>query len=178
MKEFFETKSPYAYQDITARMVETVRKGYWKADAKTEKKLLEEFMNSVKDHGVGCSGNTCGNPRLMKYMAEQAKALGVPTPLIDNMQAAVEKSTGKQVSQAAKEVEDFVRQNESAPQQVSEQVPTKAPLEGYQMEVERKDMAPRQSSSASSPNEWSIAVVSLPLLVTLLMWRQRNRKRT
>jgi cobaltochelatase CobN len=177
MKEFFETKSPYAYQDITARMVETVRKGYWKADAKTEKKLLEEFMKSVKEHGVGCSGNTCGNPRLMKYMTEQAKALGVPTPLIDNMQEAVEKATGKQVSQAAKEVEDFVRQNEKGAKEVSEQVPTKAPLEGYEMEVERRDMAPRQSSSASSPNDWSVAVVGLPLLAALLVWRQKNAKR-
>ena len=34
MEQFFETKSPFAYQDMTARMIETVRKGYWKADAR------------------------------------------------------------------------------------------------------------------------------------------------
>jgi cobaltochelatase CobN len=32
MAEFFEKSSPFAYQDITARMLETVRKGYWKAE--------------------------------------------------------------------------------------------------------------------------------------------------
>ena len=37
MDDFFEKKSPFAYQDMTARMVETVRKGYWKADAATHK---------------------------------------------------------------------------------------------------------------------------------------------
>ncbi len=68
MKQFFEDKSPFAYQDITARMVETVRKQYWKADEATEKKLLEEFLKSVQEHGIGCSGNTCGNARLMQYM--------------------------------------------------------------------------------------------------------------
>ncbi len=44
MAEFFDKSSPFAYQDITARMLETVRKGYWKADAATEKKLLEEYV--------------------------------------------------------------------------------------------------------------------------------------
>ena len=43
-KEFFEQKSPYAYQDMAARMVETVRKGYWDADAATKKKLLSEYI--------------------------------------------------------------------------------------------------------------------------------------
>ena len=47
MQEFFEKNSPFAYQDMTGRMVETVRKGYWKADAATQKKLLEEYVNSV-----------------------------------------------------------------------------------------------------------------------------------
>src|SRR4029077_20199222 len=42
MKDFFEKNSPFAYQDITARMEETIRKGYWNADQATEKKLLEE----------------------------------------------------------------------------------------------------------------------------------------
>ena len=66
MKEFFEQKSPFAYQDITARMLETVRKGYWKADAATQKTLLEEYVASVNRHGVGCAEHTCGNPRLQQ----------------------------------------------------------------------------------------------------------------
>ena len=34
LKQFFDEKSPFSYQDITARMLETVRKGYWQADAR------------------------------------------------------------------------------------------------------------------------------------------------
>ena len=55
MQEFFEKNSPFAYQDITARMVETVRKGYWKADTATEKRLIEEYVDSVNRHGASGS---------------------------------------------------------------------------------------------------------------------------
>jgi cobaltochelatase CobN len=55
MAEFFAAESPFAYQDMTARMIETVRKGYWRADATTLATLLEEYVDSVDAHGVGCS---------------------------------------------------------------------------------------------------------------------------
>jgi cobaltochelatase CobN len=155
-------------------MVETIRKDYWKADEATQKKLLEEFMTSVKEHGIGCSGNTCGNPRLMQYMTERAKALGVPTPLIDTMQKAVEKATGQQISEAARKVEEFVRANEAAPREISQQT-APAPLEGYKMEVQHRDSTPKPASSTSSPNEWQGLMVSVPLLAILLYWRSRHR---
>ena len=114
MKEFFESKSPFAYQDITARMEETIRKGYWKADEATEKKIIEEYLESVNKHGVGCAEHTCGNPRLSKHVMERAKALGIPTPVIDGFQKAMEAAIRQQISQAAKVAEDFVRKNEAA----------------------------------------------------------------
>ncbi|MEO5923168.1 MAG: cobaltochelatase subunit CobN [Bryobacteraceae bacterium] len=172
MKKFFEEKSPFAYQDITARMVETVRKDYWKADKATEKKLLEEFLTSVKDHGIGCSGNTCGNPRLMKYMTERAKDLGIPSPLIDGMQKALENATGKQLSQAAKEVEDFVTKNEGAPTETSEQ--PAPPLEGYKMEVTRRDLSTKPTSSTAGQGDWNAVFLSAPLLALLFFWRSRR----
>jgi len=175
MKKFFEEKSPFAYQDITARMVETVRKGYWKADKATEKKLLEEFLTSVKDHGIACSGNTCGNPRLMKYMTEQAKAMGIPTPLIDGMQKAVEQAMGKQMSSAAKEVEDFVTKNESPPSELSQQSAPAPPLAGYKMEVTSRDSTPQHASSVTGQGDWDALFVSLPLMALLFYWRSRNR---
>ncbi len=178
MKEFFDRKSPFAYQDITARMVETIRKGYWKADAATEKKLLEEFLNSVKEHGIGCSGNTCGNPRLMKYMTEQARSLGIPVPLIEGLAQAVEKATGTRISEAAREVENFVRRNEPAPPPEVSQVPAPAPpLSGYKMEVTRQDLAQRPAVSSAAPGQWDAVWVSLPLLAGLFLWRRRYSAR-
>jgi cobaltochelatase CobN len=175
MKQFFNEKSPFAYQDITARMVETIRKDYWKADENTEKKLLEEFLKSVQENGIGCSGNTCGNPRLMQYVTERATALGVPTPLIANMQKAVEQATGQQISQAAKQVEEFVAKNE-APAQVSQQGTGAPALQGYKMEVERRDSGQQTTpTSATTGNEWQGLFVSIPLVALLFYWRSRRQ---
>jgi cobaltochelatase CobN len=186
MKKFFEDKSPFAYQDITARMTETVRKGYWKADAATEKKLIEEYMESVNKHGVGCSEFTCGNPRLSKYMMEQAKAMGIPTPVIDGFQKAMEKAIGQQVSKAATQVENFVERNETqnnaaAPNQVSQNsAPSPAApseLQGYLMEVtEQNRPKPSQSSQLPTTGEWDALWVSLPVLALLCAWQWRRRR--
>ena len=81
MKEFFEKNSPFAYQDMTGRMVETVRKGYWKADAATKKKLLAEYVEQrerarrerrrVHLRQPAAARSTCSNRR---------KAAGIPVP--------------------------------------------------------------------------------------------------
>ena len=72
MKAFFDRASPFAYQDMTARMVETIRKDYWNADEETTRRLLSEYVESVAAFGVGCAGHTCGNPRLLQYVLDEA----------------------------------------------------------------------------------------------------------
>jgi hypothetical protein len=57
-----------------------------KTDEQIEKKLLEEYLESVNQHGVGCAEHTCGNPRLSKYVVERAKSLGIPVPAIEGFQ--------------------------------------------------------------------------------------------
>jgi cobaltochelatase CobN len=113
MKPFFEQKSPFAYQDITARMIETIRKGYWKADAATQTKLLNEFLESVNAHGVDCAEFTCGNPRLSKYVMDQARIAGIPVPAIEGFQRAMEKATRSSINQTARVTEQFVARNEA-----------------------------------------------------------------
>jgi cobaltochelatase CobN len=175
MKEFFDKNSPYAYQDITARMVETIRKGYWKADEATQKKLLEEYLGSVREHGVGCSGNTCGNPRLSKYVVERARQMNVPAPLIENFEAALEKATGRQIEEAAREVEEFVRRNEG--RRISELTqPAPAPLQGYRMEVERRDAA-RRVTAVIGEGRWDAVWVSVPVVAILFAWRRWRQVR-
>ena len=85
---------------MTARMEETIRKGYWKADAATEKKLLQEYLASVNQHGVGCAEHTCGNPRLSKYVMERARELGIPTPVIDGFWQAMEQAIRQDIAEA------------------------------------------------------------------------------
>ena len=182
MKEFFEKESPYAYQDMTARMVETIRKGYWKADEATEKKLVEEYLASVNTHGVGCAEHTCGNPRLSKYVMERAKAMGIPVPSIDGFQKAMEKAIGQQISKAAKAAENFVEKNEaqSDASQVTSQVPAPAPpgQQGFLMEV--KEQATQAARNAASQpvmtGDWAPVWIGMPVLALLVAWRRRSSK--
>src|SRR6185436_2469103 len=100
-------------------------------------------------------------------MMEQAKAMGIPTPLIDGFQREMEKAIGQQISKAAKKVENFVERNETAPNQIS-QAPGPAPdpqLQGYLMEVtEQNRPKPKESSQIPGTGEWDALWVSLPVL--------------
>ena len=69
-KEFFEKKNPYALQEMTGVMLETIRKGYWKADAKTRKELAQLHAKLVKKHDAGCSGFVCGNKKLSDMVSK------------------------------------------------------------------------------------------------------------
>ncbi|MEQ1913419.1 MAG: cobaltochelatase subunit CobN, partial [Vicinamibacterales bacterium] len=100
LKAFFEKESPFAYQDMVGRMAETVRKGYWRADADTARKLLTEYVNSVNAHGASGAEFTTGNPRLTKFVMEQGKASGVPVPSLDQFEQTIEKATGRSLTTA------------------------------------------------------------------------------
>lgn len=113
MKAYFEKNSPYAYQDITARMLETVRKDYWKTDQATKSKLLREYIDSINAHGAGCSEVTCTNARLMEYVIQEAAKAGVPAPAIAKARAAIEKATGRKIETAAAELRAFSQRNDA-----------------------------------------------------------------
>ncbi|MCL4536196.1 MAG: cobaltochelatase subunit CobN [Nitrospirae bacterium] len=70
IKEMFrQSKNMWAYQSIVARMLETVRKDYWKPDKKIIETLAKEYAESVKDVGLACCDHTCNNPMLTKFTA-------------------------------------------------------------------------------------------------------------
>jgi cobaltochelatase CobN len=179
MKEFFEEKSPFAYQDITARMVETVRKGYWKADAATQKKLLEEYVASVNEHGVGCAEHTCGNPRLQKFVMEQGLKAGIPVPALEGFKQAMEKATETSIESGAESQESFAKQNDAQMAARLEAVPAPSrfarQIEGYLMEERQK--AQRNEARHDAPvNEYAALWASLPLLGLLVAWRWKRRR--
>lgn len=71
VKEYFEKKNPYAYQEMTAIMLETIRKGYWKADEATVKQLAALHAELIKKHTPGCSGFVCNNAKLKDMIADK-----------------------------------------------------------------------------------------------------------
>ena len=173
LKAFFDEHSPHAYQDITGRMVETIRKGYWAADDATTERLLREHVESVALHGVGCSEHTCGNPRLLRYVLEQGAVMNVPGPALEAYRAAMEAAIGADVETAAAEAEEFVRWNESRP------ALTTMNIEGFRMEESADAVEPLPVPPASGADDglWTPLRVGVPVLGLLAIWRWRRHRR-
>jgi cobaltochelatase CobN len=160
-------------------MVETIRKGNWQADAATRKRVIQEYVNSVNRHGVGCAEHTCGNPRLQKYVLEAGKAAGIPVPALEGYQRAMERATGEAVSSGAERLDTFANQNDAEMTARVNTIPAPSRdarnLEGFLME-ERQRQAQAQASNRrdASPTTSETLTVSLPILGVLLLWRWRR----
>src|SRR5690606_21204607 len=55
MQNFFDSQSPHAFQDLAARLLETVRKDYWQAEDAVVDEILQAYVESVKTHGISCT---------------------------------------------------------------------------------------------------------------------------
>ena len=181
MAQFFEESSPFAYQDMTARMVETIRKGYWNADAATETRLIEELAASVEAHGVSCSDLTCGNPLLAEYVLERGSALGVPAPSLEAFADAVEAATRTEIYASAAEAQAFTAENETTLAERLAETPAPSRdagrVEGFALEEQQRVVQEQVRSLASSSGGVFEALWGgLPVLAVLLAWRWRRRR--
>ena len=68
IREWFETQNPAALQDMTAVMLETVRKGYWDAAPETVEKIAKLHAELVAKHGASGSYETTGNKKLIEFI--------------------------------------------------------------------------------------------------------------
>jgi cobaltochelatase CobN len=206
MKDFFEQSSPFALQDIEARMLETIRKGYWKADGATKETLLREYVESVEKHGVNCTDVGCSNARLMEYILEEAKKAGVAPASLEAMRKAVEKATGQDIAAAAQQMREFVQANDARARQTREQAMERMrqdraaqpgqqpaqqppaqqqpaadaaqqpPVKGYVMQERRQD-AQASGQPARVPADTPVALGFGALLLSLLLlWRWRTQQ--
>lgn len=72
VKEFFETQNPAALEEMTAVMLETIRKGMWKASDEQVTQLTKLHTEIVNKHRPSCSGFVCDNTKLREYIANQS----------------------------------------------------------------------------------------------------------
>ena len=59
VEAFFRRENPYALQEMTAVMLETVRKGLWDATPQQVAVLAELHTRLVEEFEAGCSGFVC-----------------------------------------------------------------------------------------------------------------------
>ena len=106
-EDFFRRENPYALQEMTAVMLETVRKGYWDATAEQIAVLSELHARLVEEFEAGCSGFVCDNAALATFIAEQAPA-DLAASYLNELQRALTSSvelTEASVVLAAQEAE-------------------------------------------------------------------------
>lgn len=69
--EFFKDKNPFALEEMTAVMLETIRKGYWKPSEEVQKEISKVHVDLVKEFTAGCSEFVCGNAKLQTFIEQQ-----------------------------------------------------------------------------------------------------------
>ncbi|MGD2117236.1 MAG: cobaltochelatase subunit CobN [Chromatiales bacterium] len=81
MREWFEQNNPEALAQISERMLEAIRKGYWQADAAIVEKLVETYQEIAVRHDVQSI-----NQKFNDYVADQAQGFGLQQVAVTPME--------------------------------------------------------------------------------------------
>lgn len=187
IKKFLNEKNPWAYQAMTAWMLESVRKGYWKADDATTQRLAEEYATSVIEQGATCCCHACNNPllnQMVSLILSQPGVLGTGRKeKSERFEEAIKKVTwqtlGQQIEERKKlqktlqdgfgldvsSGEDLASQDQrKSPDRISQKAEKPTPVDGFKMEV----LNTLDGDSESSPEvRWHVYLV--PLIVVILL---------
>lgn len=68
VKEYFSKVNHAALQEMTAVMLETIRKGMWSATPEQISAIAELHTEMVNEHGASCSGFVCDNAKLRDFI--------------------------------------------------------------------------------------------------------------
>ena len=74
IKEFFDKQNPAALMEMTAVMMESARKGMWKATPQQLKDIAKLHTETVNKYKPSCSGFVCDNAKLRNYIASKTDA--------------------------------------------------------------------------------------------------------
>lgn len=99
VRDFFERENPAALQEATAVMMETARKGYWKATPEQLEKLAALHTELVEKHEAGCSGFVCDNAKLRAFIGSR-----LPEPQSKAYEARIETARNEQIAGDEKSV--------------------------------------------------------------------------
>ncbi|MBW1706034.1 MAG: cobaltochelatase subunit CobN [Deltaproteobacteria bacterium] len=190
LKEFFNGENPWAYQSITARMLEAVRKAYWQADDKIKRKLSVEYAINVVEKGVACCDHTCNNPFLNQMVVNIISLPGVMSPeMVERFKLAIEQAMGKALAEQVKARKELQKkltegftgkklsgeQKKSSPsskKEISKEGMEPEMVEGYKMEeVKAKD---ETTDLTSSGVQWFASLFVL-LIIGLFVYGVKRR---
>ena len=148
IEAFFRRENPYALQEMTAVMLETVRKGYWDASTQQIAALAELHTRLVREFEAGCSGFVCDNAALAAFIAEQA-----PSDLATAYRSELQRALTSSVELADAAV-----------------------VLAAEQQVEQQQAVPAASRSTAPRLAWlgAVLVAGLFLVATLVLRRRRS----
>jgi cobaltochelatase CobN len=179
---FMDRENPWAYQSVTGRLLESVRKGFWQAPQRVRQELSKGYAMSVIMRGIACCDHTCNNPQLHQMILNLISIPGVMSPeLVAEFKMAVEKA-----GQAS--LEDMVAQRESLLRDLGQRALTpeaqakpgpeaESDLEsvrGLKMERVTQD---EETALPSSGVEWTASAFVLALAALLFLGLRGRGKR-
>ena len=181
LKKFFAGENEWAYQSMTARMLEAVRKDYWNAPQQIRQTLAAEYAVSVIRQGMACCDHTCNNPMLNQMVLNLISLPGVMSPEMSmKFRAAVEKAGGasldklfrdrqEKLQQArtgfGKRIVDPVRKAENREKEQAGSSPAPSPekpVRGFKMKPQRH--ADEKTTLSSSGLQWTILTAVILLI--------------
>ncbi|MDR1666930.1 MAG: cobaltochelatase subunit CobN [Bacteroidales bacterium] len=71
IQAYFDRINPAAYQAMTAVMLESARRGYWKADEEQLKTTAAVHALNTQKNGAACTEFVCNNEKMQRYVAAQ-----------------------------------------------------------------------------------------------------------
>ncbi len=168
-KLFQQAQNLWAYQSLIARMLETIRKGYWQPDQTVIENLAREFADNAQEVGMACCDHTCNNPLLLDFT--RAVLLSVPglAPQAEALQQAIEavKNPAAAAKKAAVALGQLKPPPTAAPSDQPQPTKVEKQVEGYEMqEVNRSGL-----TSAPIPYLFILGFLGI-LLLLRLGWRQ------
>jgi cobaltochelatase CobN len=184
LEAWFEENSPYARQEMVARLLETVRKGRWSPSPEVRAKLVTEYVKSAKAHGFSCSALICQNPALAQYTIDQGRIAGLPETDLKAFQERLEQATRKSLGNAAQEMQQFIATTEQAHAKRAADVKTGMRARANQLKgfvMEKRDAAKARAKplmQAASDHYGQLLTTAALLLLAVGGWwgfRYRNR---
>jgi cobaltochelatase CobN len=76
LPKWFDRENPYAFQNLTAILLESARKGFWHPGAEVLRNTANAYARSVSLHGPAGDIRTTDNFRLQSFVGEQLRAPG------------------------------------------------------------------------------------------------------
>lgn len=162
IRDWFEAENPFAFQEVTEILLETVRKGYWKPDESTLRGIATEYARSVARHGEGGGLRGGGNKKLEAFVEEVLSAPG--SRELDTLLAEFQAKARESTTPA-----------KTTPPQLKSEVSETRPTE----KVQGRELAPSsaQQIQPETPQVWYMLGIALAVgcfLLVVLGYRFRR----